>query len=41
MRAQDAAVLARSGLTLRFQHDRAGTVAEQYAGGAVVPIEDA
>src|SRR5439155_16181840 len=41
MRAQDAAVLARSGLTLRLQRDRAGTVAEQYAGGAVVPIEDA
>src|SRR6516165_9876420 len=40
MRAEDAAVLARAGLTLRLQHDRAGTVAEQYAGGAVAPIED-
>src|SRR5260370_7831464 len=41
MRAEDAAVLARAGLALRREHGRAGTVAEQYAGGAVAPIEDA
>src|ERR1700730_13595556 len=41
MRAENAAVLARAGLTFRLHHDRASTVAEQYAGGAVAPIEDA
>src|SRR5262245_65837677 len=41
MRAEDAAVLARAGLALRLQHDRARAVAEQHAGGAVAPIEDA
>src|SRR5262249_36502273 len=41
MRAEDAAVLARAGLALRLQHNRARAVAEQHAGGAVAPIEDA
>ena len=28
-------------LLLRLEHDRAGAVAEQHAGGAVVPVENA
>ena len=31
----------RAGLRLRFEHDGAGAVAEQHAGGAVGPVEDA
>ena len=41
MRGQDAAIVAGAGLLLRLQHDRAGAVAEQHAGGAVGPVEDA
>ena len=41
MRGENAAILARARLLLRFQHDGAGAVAEQHAGGAVVPVEDA
>jgi hypothetical protein len=40
MRGQDAAVLARARLLLCFKHDRARAIAEQHAGGAVVPVED-
>ena len=40
-RRQDAAVLAAAELRLRLQHDRAGAVAEQHAGAAVLPVEDA
>jgi hypothetical protein len=39
MRGQDAAVLARARLLLRFKHDRARAIAEQHAGGAVGPVE--
>ena len=38
---QDAAVVAAAELRLRLQHDRAGAVAEQHAGAAVLPVEDA
>ena len=41
MRGQNAAVVAGPGCSLRFQHHRAGAIAEQHAGGAVVPVEDA
>ena len=41
MRGQHAAIVAAAGLLLRLHHDGAGAVAEQHAGGAVVPIEDA
>ena len=41
MRGQDAAVGWRARLLLRLQHDGAGAVAEQHAGGAVVPVENA
>jgi len=41
MRRQDAAVAGLAGLLLRFQNDGAGAVAEQHAGAAVVPVEDA
>jgi hypothetical protein len=40
-RDQDAAVLARAGKLLRLQDDGAGAVAEQHAGAAVLPVEDA
>ena len=30
-----------AGLVVRRQHHRAGAVAEQHAGAAVVPVEDA
>ena len=41
MSGQDAAILARAGLLLRFHHDGTRAVAEQHAGGAVVPVENA
>ena len=41
MGGEDAAVAAAAGLRLRLQHHGAGAVAEQHAGGAVVPVEDA
>ena len=41
MRGEDAARLARLRLLLRVEHDGAGAIAEQHAGGAVVPVEDA
>ena len=41
MRGQHAAILARARLLLRFQHDRAGAVAEQHAGAAIGPVENA
>src|SRR3954469_3774504 len=41
MRGQDAAVLGRALPELRLEHDRAGAVPEQDAGGAVRPVEDA
>ena len=31
----------RAGLLLRLEHDRAGAVAEQHAGAAIGPVEDA
>ena len=40
-RCKDTAVLARAVLRLRLEHDRARAVAEQHAGGAVRPIENA
>ena len=40
-RCEDAAVLARAVLRLRLEHDGAGAVAEQHAGGAVRPVENA
>ena len=40
MRGQDAAVGRFARLLLRFEHDRAGAVAEQHAGAAVVPVEN-
>src|SRR4029077_14278289 len=40
-RCEDTAVLARAVLRLRLEHDRARAVAEQHAGGAVRPIENA
>ena len=41
MRGQHAAILARARLLLRLHHDRAGAVAEQHAGAAIGPVEDA
>ena len=41
MRGEDAAILAPARLRLRLEHDRAGAVAEQDAGGAIGPVEDA
>ena len=41
MRGQDAAVGHGARLLLRLDHDGAGAVAEQHAGGAVGPVEDA
>ena len=41
MRRQNAAVLAAAGMSRGIEHDRAGTVAEQHAGRAVAPIDDA
>ena len=38
---QDAAIVRRALALLGLQHDRAGAVAEQHAGAAVVPVEDA
>ena len=41
MRRQDTPVRAGTLLLLSFQYERTRTVAEQHAGGAIVPIEDA
>ena len=41
MRGEHAAVGDRARALLRFQHDRAGAVAEEHAGRAVAPVEDA
>ena len=41
MRRQHAAVARFARLRLRLEHDRAGAVAEQHAGAAVVPVENA
>jgi len=41
MRRQDAAIGRGAGLLLRLEHDGAGAIAEQHAGRAVVPVEDA
>ena len=41
MRGQHAAVGRLARLLLRLQHDGAGAVAEQHAGAAVVPVENA
>ena len=41
MRGEDAAIGRRAGLVLRLEHDRAGAVAEQHAGAAIVPVENA
>ena len=41
MDGEDAAVVARARLLLRIEHDGAGAVAEQHAGGAVGPVENA
>src|SRR5262245_26424900 len=41
MRTEDTAILARAGLALRLQDDRACAVAKQNAGTAVAPIKDA
>ncbi len=40
MRCQDAAVGGLAGLPLGVEHDGAGTVPEQHAGSAVVPVEN-
>src|SRR5579862_7534082 len=41
MDGEDAAVVARAGLVLGIEHDGAGAVAEQHAGRAVGPVENA
>ena len=41
MRGEHAAVGRLTGLVLRLEHDRAGAVAEQHAGTAIVPVENA
>src|SRR6185437_15994339 len=40
-RRQDAPVLPAAELRLGFEHDGSGAVAEQDAGTAVVPVQDA
>ena len=40
-RGQDAAIVAAADLRLGLQHQGAGTVAEQHAGAAILPIENA
>src|SRR3569623_574260 len=41
MRGEDAAIGAGAGLWLRRENYRSRPVAEQHAGAAVVPVEDA
>ena len=41
MRRQDAAIASTSGLGDRIEHDSAGAVSKQDAGGTVAPIEQA
>src|SRR3546814_11512002 len=41
VRRQDATVLRIAGTLRRSQNDRAGAVAEQDAGAAVIPVENA
>ena len=41
MRRQHAAIGRFARLVLRLEHDRAGAVAEQHAGAAIVPVENA
>ena len=41
MRGEHPAIGHRARLLLRFDHDRAGAVAEQDAGGPVGPVQDA
>ncbi len=41
VRGQHTGIRHGAGLLLRVQHDGAGAVAEQHAGGAIVPVENA
>jgi hypothetical protein len=40
-RGENAAITAAAALRLRLEHDGAGAIAEQHAGAAIVPVEDA